>query len=73
MTEYRATVEALWKEILGSGADPGADFIRNGGDSFKAAVFSVRLLEQADCDVNYYDVLSAPDLAALVTVVERSR
>jgi hypothetical protein len=73
MTIQGETVAALWHEILGSAADPDIDFIRNGGDSFKAAVFSVQLLEQVDCEVSYLDVLSAPNLGALVSVAERSR
>jgi large conductance mechanosensitive channel protein len=51
-------------------ADPGSDFISNGGDSFKATVFSLRLLETAGLELDYLDVLGAPSLGALTRTVE---
>jgi hypothetical protein len=60
----------IWRNVLGDHADPESDFIGNGGDSFKAAVFSLRLLESTGRELDYVDVLGASSLSALTRTVE---
>jgi hypothetical protein len=57
----------LWRDALGADADPTSSFLANGGDSFRAVVLSIAMLE-AGLDVDYLDVLQAPSLPALLDV-----
>jgi hypothetical protein len=59
-------VIGLWQELLGKNADPSVDFIRSGGDSFRAAVLATRVLEETGSAVSYLDILSADNADALV-------
>jgi hypothetical protein len=70
VSSLQAIVSTLWCDVLGPDANPGSDFISNGGDSFKAAVFTVRLLEQTGRELDYVEVLRASSLHALADSVD---
>ncbi len=63
------TVTALWREVLGDGADTDASFIAAGGDSFQAVVLAMRVHEEVGSEIDYLDVLQAETCAAVVRAV----
>jgi len=62
----------LWREVLGEHADPSLSFIANGGDSFRAVLVSVRAFELWQVDLDYLDVLEAPNAVALTGMVKQA-
>ncbi|MFJ5034179.1 acyl carrier protein [Streptomyces sp. NPDC088560] len=58
-------VQEIWKDFLGADADLHASFIANGGDSLKAVLLADRLAALTGREIEYLDVLDAPDAAAL--------
>jgi hypothetical protein len=58
-------VQEIWKDFLGPEADLHASFIANGGDSLKAVLLADRLAALTGREIEYLDVLDAPDAAAL--------
>ncbi|WP_433113685.1 phosphopantetheine-binding protein [Micromonospora sp. CA-246542] len=65
-----AAIVDLWREFLGSEANLNSSFIANGGDSLKAVLLTIKLLEATRVEVDYLTVLqaqSAEDLRTRVT------
>ncbi|WP_327432557.1 phosphopantetheine-binding protein [Streptomyces sp. NBC_01236] len=63
----------LWYESLGPDADISQGFIENGGDSFKAVLLAHQLFELTGEEIDYLDILEAPDAAALQGAVRAVR
>ncbi|MFD8819072.1 acyl carrier protein [Streptomyces sp. NPDC059627] len=57
--------QEIWKDFLGADADVHASFIANGGDSLKAVLLADRLSALTGREIEYLDVLDAPNAAAL--------
>ena len=62
-------LRALWLEVLGAQARFDVGFTANGGDSFKATVFAVRVFKEYGLEVDYLDVLEATDCSAVQRTV----
>ncbi|MFF7476190.1 phosphopantetheine-binding protein [Streptomyces sp. NPDC008092] len=60
---------ALWKEMLGDEADLNTGFIANGGDSLKAVLLADRIFKATGQELDYLEILEAPDAAALFDAV----
>jgi hypothetical protein len=61
----------LWREVLGADADPARSFVENGGDSYLAVLVTVRAFEIWQVEIDYLDVLQAPDAAGLEKLAGR--
>jgi hypothetical protein len=61
----------LWREVLGGNVNPSISFIANGGDSFQAVLVSVRAFELWHVDLDYLDVLEAPNATALTDLMKK--
>ncbi|MFE9766039.1 acyl carrier protein [Streptomyces sp. NPDC005808] len=60
---------ALWKEMLGDESDLNTGFIANGGDSLKAVLFADRIFKSTGQELDYLEILEAPDAATLFQAV----
>ncbi|MER7991301.1 phosphopantetheine-binding protein [Streptomyces noursei] len=65
-------VKGLWLEVLGEGADLNSGFLENGGDSFRAVLFTARAFEVTGQEIDYLDVLEATGVEALCALVAGS-
>ncbi|MGV4927989.1 hypothetical protein K2224_39120 (plasmid) [Streptomyces sp. BHT-5-2] len=65
-------VKALWLEVLGEGADLDCGFLENGGDSFRAVLFTARVFEVTGQEIDYLDVLETTGVEALCALVVAS-
>ncbi|KAB1981753.1 MULTISPECIES: phosphopantetheine-binding protein [Streptomyces] len=59
----------LWKEMLGDEADLNTGFIANGGDSLKAVLLADRIFKLTGQELDYLEILEAPDAATLFRTV----
>ncbi|MFC5156488.1 phosphopantetheine-binding protein [Streptomyces amakusaensis] len=66
-------IAAVWKEILGADADVDAGFIANGGDSLKAVLLADRIFTLTGQEIDYLEILDAPDAATLAQAVPHGR
>jgi hypothetical protein len=62
---FQMNPQEIWKDFLGADADVHASFIANGGDSLKAVLLADRLSALTGREIEYLDVLDAPNAAAL--------
>ncbi|MDQ0989118.1 phosphopantetheine-binding protein [Streptomyces sp. V3I7] len=62
-------VKAIWLEVLGAEADFDSGFLENGGDSFRAVLFTARVFEVTGQEMAYLDVLEATGVGALCALV----
>ncbi|MFE5030255.1 phosphopantetheine-binding protein [Streptomyces sp. NPDC056656] len=65
-------VKDLWLEVLGAEADFGSGFLENGGDSFRAVLFTARIFDVTGKEMDYLDVLEATGVEALCALVAGS-
>ncbi|MEV8045535.1 phosphopantetheine-binding protein [Streptomyces griseoluteus] len=66
---FTEELAALWKEMLGDEADLNTGFIANGGDSLQAVLFADRVFRLTGRELDYLEILEAPDVAALAASV----
>lgn len=66
---FTEELAGLWKEMLGDEADVNTGFIANGGDSLKAVLFADRVFRLTGRELDYLEILEAPDAATLAASV----
>ena len=71
--ESAAEITAAWKEVLGTDAEVDTGFIANGGDSLKAVLLADRIFRLTGREVDYLEVLDAPDAATLARAIPDGR
>ncbi|MFC6091747.1 phosphopantetheine-binding protein [Saccharothrix lopnurensis] len=70
---FAAEITSAWKEVLGTGAEVNTGFIANGGDSLKAVLLADRIFRLTGHEVDYLEVLDAPDAATLTRAIPDGR
>lgn len=73
MADTEAAVRAQWESALGPDARPDQSFLAQGGDSLAAVVFTLRLLDSTGVELEFNDVLEAPDLVTVIATARRQR